>query len=67
MIFLKFKPTERQMLAGIGGESFLGHMEFWMDSEGLIRFGKANPFCISRFYRAFTLTVLSILIVKKLT
>lgn len=37
------------MLAGIGRESFLGHMEFWMDSEGLVRFGKANHFVHSDF------------------
>lgn len=58
---------ERALLAGIGRESFLGHVEFWMDSEGLVKFGKAYPFCTSRFYRALTLTVLNILIVKKLT
>lgn len=38
-----------------------------MDSEGLVRFGKTNPLCMFRFYRALTLTVVKIFIVKQLT
>ena len=49
----KWKTMERHMLAETGRVSFLRQMGLWMDSEGL-RFGKANPFCMSRFYRAFT-------------
>lgn len=40
---------ERQILGGIGKESFLGQMELWLNSEGLVKFGKTNSFCSSRF------------------
>lgn len=43
------KPIERQMLAGTGRESFLGHREFWMDSEGLVRFERQIHFVCPDF------------------
>lgn len=58
---------ERPILARTVRESFLRKMELWMNSERLVRFGKANPFCMSRFHRAFTHTAVRLFIVKRVT
>lgn len=41
-------------LLGALGKDFLRQMKLRMDSDVLVKIGKDNPFCMPRFYRAFT-------------
>ena len=48
------KPMERHMLVELVGKVSGDKWKFGWILKGWKRFGKANPFCTSRFYTAFT-------------